>query len=231
LPAPGAPLQCPWKDDAVRALSTVTALGAAVALAAAAAGCGSSNGATDATTPVQGPASLGLLPAKLRATPVPRVRLRALSGGGGVSAKPFDTASLRGRPYFVTFLYVHCTTTCPLIGEELRETLRRLGPQARRVAVVGISVEPQGDTPAAVRDWLNLHHEPANFHYLIGTRAQLVPVWKAWFTSPQPAGKGPSIHTAAVWVVDAKGHRVAEVPAGAAIDPGQLAAEARKLLS
>jgi hypothetical protein len=33
-----------------------------------------------------------------------------------------------------------------------------------------------------------------------------------------------------VWVVDAKGRRVAQVPAGAAIDPGQLAAAARTLL-
>lgn len=215
----------------MRVLWTVIALGAAVALVAVAAGCGSSSGATNATAPIQGPPSLGQLPAGLRDTPAPRVRLRALSGGGGASAKPFDTAALRGRPYFVTFLYVHCTTTCPLIGEELRETLHRLGPQARRVAVVAVSVQPERDTAAAVHAWLKLHHEPANFHYVIGTRAELAPVWKTWFASPQPGGNGPSIHTAAVWVVDAKGRRVAEVPAGAAIDPGELAAEARTLLS
>jgi protein SCO1 len=228
---PGALRAGPWKDDAVRVGSIVIALGAAIAVAGAVAGCGSSDGATDATPPSQGPASLGQLPAGVSDPPVPRVRLRALSGGGGKKAKPFDTASLHGHPYFVTFLYVHCTTTCPLIGEELRETLHRLGPEARHVAVVAISVQPEGDTPAAVRGWLDLHHEPANFHYVIGTRAQLKPIWKAWFASPQPGSKGPSVHTAAVWVVDAKGHRVAEVPAGAAIDPGQLASEARALLS
>ncbi len=215
----------------MRVLATLTALCAALGLAVIAAGCGGSGGATGQTVPVQGPASLGQLPETLRETPAPRVRLDALHGGGTAKPAPFDTATLRGRPYFVTFLYVHCTTTCPLIGEELRETLHRLGSQARRVAVVGITVQPEGDTPDAVRHWLTLHHEPANFHYLIGSRAQLGPVWKAWFTSPQPGGKGPSTHTAAVWVVDAKGHRVAEVPAGAAIDPGQLAAEARRLLS
>jgi protein SCO1 len=228
--APGAPRGCPWKDDAVRLPWSLTALGAALALATAVAGCGGSSGATGATTPAQGPAALGQLPTGLRDTPAPRVALNGLRGGGSATPAPFETASLHGRPYFVTFLYVHCTSSCPLIGEELRATLQRLGPQARRVAVVAVSVQPQGDTPAAVHDWLKLHHEPANFHYLIGSRAELAPVWKAWFTSPQPGGKGPSIHTAAVWVVDAKGHRVAEVPAGAAIDPGQLAAEARKLL-
>jgi hypothetical protein len=55
-------------------------------------------------------------------------------------------------------------------------------------------------------------------------------VWKAWFAAPQADGDGPSVHTAAVWVVGRQGRRVAEVPAGAAIDPGQLAAEARTLL-
>jgi protein SCO1 len=207
----------------------LTGLAALVGLAVIASGCGG-GGMSATTAPALGPAALGALPAGLRDTPAPRVALRALSSGARTPA-PFDTASLRGRPYFVSFLYVHCTTTCPLIGEELRETLHRLGPLARRVAVVGISVQPEGDTPGAVRHWLALHHEPANFHYVLGTRAQLTPVWKAWYTSPQPVGDQPSVHTATVWVIDAHGRRVAEVPAGAAIDPGQLAAEARRLLS
>ncbi len=206
-----------------------TVLAALVALAALTSGCGGSGASSTSTAAVQAPAALGELPPGLKNTPAPRVRLMALHGGATKPA-PFDTASLRGKPYFVSFLYVHCTTTCPLIGEELRETLHRLGPQASKVAVVAISVEPERDKPADVRHWLAVHHEPANFHYLIGSRAELEPVWKSWFTSPQPGGDGPSAHTAAVWVVDAKGRRVAQVPAGAAIDPGQLAAEARKLL-
>jgi protein SCO1 len=205
----------------------LTALAALAGAAAMAGGCGGGS-SSPATVPVQGPAALGALPAKLQNTPAPQMRLTDVHSGTTATVA-LDTSSLRGTPYFVTFLYTHCTTTCPVIGDELRETLQRLGPLARRVAVVGVSVQPGGDTPSTVRHWLAVHHEPANFHYLIGTTAQLTPVWKAWFTSPQTSG-GESDHTAAVWIVDAHGRRVAEVPAGAAIDPGQLAAEARRLL-
>jgi protein SCO1/2 len=207
----------------------LTALAGLACVVAFAAGCGSSGAKKSAAPTFQAPAALGALPRGLSDTPAPTERLTDIRTGAAPA--PFDTASLRGTPYFVSFLYVHCTTTCPLIGEELQETLRQLGPLARKVAVVAISVQPEGDTPASVLAWLKLHHEPSNFHYLIGTRAQLTPVWHAWLTEPQPAGGSPSVHTAAVWIVDARGRRVKEVPAGAAIDPAQLAAEARHLLA
>ena len=189
-------------------------------------GCGSTPRTTSTVAFHQGPAALGKLPAALQDTPAPRAQLHDVR-----TASTFDTASLKGMPYIVTFLYLRCTTTCPLIGDELRQTLIELGPLAKRLAVVGVSVEPETDTPTAVRHWLRLHREPSSFHYLIGSRKQLEPVWKSWYTLPQTDPDGPSLHTAALWVVDAKGNRVAEVPAGAAVDPTKLAALLRRLLA
>jgi protein SCO1/2 len=134
-------------------------------------------------------------------------------------------------PYLVTFLYANCPDVCPLIGDELRQALERLGPDARRVAVVAVSVDPRGDSAEAVRAWLDRHREPAQFHYLIGSAAQLRPVWKAWFAAPQIAGKPDSTHTAAVWLVDAEGRLTGKVSAGVAFDPNALARDLRTLLS
>ena len=90
--------------------------------------------------------------------------------------------------------YVHCTTTCPLIGEELRETLHRLGQPGAQVAVVGDHRAARARHARRVRHWLAAHHEPANFHYLIGSRAQLgAGVESRGSPSPQPGGNGPSI--------------------------------------
>src|SRR5665648_208330 len=69
----------------------------------------------------------------------------ALAGCGAI-----DTARLRGRPFAVTFLYASCPDVCPLIAQEIVGALGRLGADARRVAVVAVSVDPRGDTPAAV---------------------------------------------------------------------------------
>jgi protein SCO1/2 len=197
------------------------ALAAAGAVALALAGCGGKSTGAQQSGAL---ASLGRLPDGLAGHPAPRMRLADAHGGR------LDTASLRGRPYLVTFLYTHCRDVCPLIGEELRQTLTQLGARASRVSVVAVTVDPTGDTPAAVRRWLRLHHEPANFHYLIGSRKRMTPIWRAWFTAPQAANTASSTHTAAVWVIDKRGRLVADVPAGAPIDPSTLARALQELL-
>jgi protein SCO1/2 len=142
-----------------------------------------------------------------------------------------DSGSLTGKPYLVTFLYTRCPDVCPLIGEEIRQALALLGPDARRVAVLAVSVDPRYDTAAAVRTWLHRHREPAQFHYLIGSQRQLAPVWKAWYAAPQVPGDPESGHTAVVWLVDARGRLTAKVSAGVAFPPRGLAHDVRALLA
>ena len=145
---------------------------------------------------------------------------------GGV----LDSARLRGRPYALTFLYVHCIDVCPLIGYEIQAALRVLGPAARRMDVVAISVDPRGDTRRAVRRWLAEHHDPANFHYLIGSTRALAPVWKAFYVSPQTPGDPQSSHTAVIWLVDRRSRLAALVAAGVAINVGDLGHDFRTLI-
>ncbi|MGB2710035.1 MAG: SCO family protein [Conexibacter sp.] len=198
------------------------ALVLAAALAVALSGCG---GGGAATADGSGRFSLAdTLPTGLAGRPAARIRLADARGG------TFDTRTLAGSPYLVTFLYVNCPDVCPLIGEELRQALDRLGSQARQVTVVAVSVDPRHDTPAAVRSWLERHREPPQFRYLIGTERELAPIWKAWFAAPQIAGDPESAHTAVVWLVDRRGRLVAKVAAGAPFDPAALASDVRILL-
>jgi protein SCO1 len=131
----------------------------------------------------------------------------------------------------VTFLYVNCPDVCPLIGAQLRDTLEQLGDDARRIAVVAVSVDPRGDTPAAVRTWLERQREPRQFHYLVGAQRELAPVWRAWYAAPQIPGNPESAHTAIVWLVDARGRLTAKVPAGRPFDADGLARDIRSLLT
>ncbi|MGH2831802.1 MAG: SCO family protein, partial [Solirubrobacteraceae bacterium] len=100
----------------------------------------------------------------------------------------------------------------------------------RQVAVVAVSVDPHGDTAAAVRSWLRLHREPANFHYLIGSERELKPTWDAYFVAPQIPDDPNSSHTAAIWLVNRQGRRQAELNAGEPIAPADLAYDFRQLL-
>jgi protein SCO1 len=56
------------------------------------------------------------------------------------------------------------------------------------VRVLAVSVDPKGDTPAAVRRFVRTHRLVPQFRYLTGTRAQLAPVWRAYGIAVQPRG-------------------------------------------
>lgn len=151
---------------------------------------------------------------------------RLADARGGI----FATSELAGKPYLVTFLYAHCRTTCPLIGEEVREALAQLDSDANKVAAIAVSVDPRGDSVAAVRRFLARHHEPANFDYLIGSRAQLAPIWKAYYVGPEPAGTTQSLHTAAIWLVDRHGRWRVQFPAGYPLNPTDVSYDFKQLL-
>lgn len=147
--------------------------------------------------------------------------------GGRISAD-----ELRGRPYVVTFLFTNCPDVCPVIGRDIKQALSLLGDDARNVSAVAVSVDPKGDTAAAARTWLERQRLPRNFHYAIGTRAELEPVWKAYFAVPlQPGNPDSSLHTATLWLVDASGRLRTRYPAGEPVPPEDVASDLRILLA
>jgi protein SCO1 len=112
----------------------------------------------------------------------------------------------RGRFAIVAFLYTHCPDVCPLIAANLNTALRKLTPAERaRTRVLAISVDPAGDTPAAVRRFVGQHRLVPQFRYLTGTRAQLRPVWRGWHVAVNPAKLDTVDHSAYELLVDPEG--------------------------
>jgi protein SCO1 len=166
-----------------------------------------------------------LLPGDLDGARAPAFGLR------GARGERIDTAGLLGRPYLLTFLYTHCVDVCPVIGFEIADALRRLGPRARDVAAVGVSVDPRGDTPAAARRWAARHHLPAEFHYGLGRADRLEPVWRDWYVvTRNGALEDPRTHDASVWLVDARGRLRGRWSGGAPIAPADIAHDLGALL-
>ncbi len=159
-----------------------------------AAGCGSS-----AAKVVQSPTPAKRTFAGGELTPPRTAPPLSLHDAAG---RRFTLGGQHGRYVLVTFIYTHCPDVCPLITSNLNTVLRTLGPQAN-VDVLAVSVDPKGDTPAAVRAYAKSKHLEPAFHYLIGTRAQLRPVWAAWH----------------VLAVDGKANLVEHVAYTALVDP------------
>jgi protein SCO1/2 len=174
--------------------------------------------------PRSGPFRGNLLPAGIRGKEAPPFRLADVRGG------TLTSSNLRGRPYVMTFLFTDCPDVCPLIGQELGQALRLLGQLRDEVAVVAVSVDPEGDTPEAVQAWLRRHRLPANFHYLVGDTDELRPVWRSYFVAPQQRGSEQSLHTASIWLVDARGRWRTKFSGGAPVPPRDIAHDLRILV-
>jgi protein SCO1/2 len=93
-----------------------------------------------------------------------------------------------GKAVLLTFLTSHCADGCPLVAE-LRRTLAAMAPAERgRLALVAVSADPRGDTPANVAAFLRHQDMVGRLQYLIGSAAQLRPVWSEWNLADAQAG-------------------------------------------
>lgn len=125
----------------------------------------------------------------------------------GRTAAPLALSSLRGKVVVLAFLYTRCPDVCPLTAERFRVTQDALGDDADDVVFLAVSTDPANDTPQAVQAFSQDHRLSDSWHYLIGSRAQLAPVWSAYgiVATPDPAG-GPTVtHTDAVYLIDRQG--------------------------
>ncbi len=118
--------------------------------------------------------------------------------------------SLQGRPTLIFFGFTHCPDVCPTSLFEISEVLKAMGGDADRVNAYFISVDPERDTNAAMKDYLSsfdphlkgLTGDPeAIAKALSGFRvyARKVPLKDGDYTMD---------HTALVYLMDRDGHFV-----------------------
>lgn len=64
-------------------------------------------------------------------------------------------ADLRGKVVVLTFLFTQCTDVCPVLPQILARVDTHLSPSQRaQLAFVGVSIDPQRDTPARLRQFI-----------------------------------------------------------------------------
>src|ERR1700754_4815925 len=63
--------------------------------------------------------------------------------------------NLKGKPTLIFFGYTHCPDVCPTSLFEISEVLRAMGKDADRVNAYCVSVDPERDTAASMKDYLS----------------------------------------------------------------------------
>ncbi|MEA2907780.1 MAG: hypothetical protein QOI12_5167 [Alphaproteobacteria bacterium] len=117
----------------------------------------------------------------------------------------------KGRPFLVFFGFTHCPDVCPTTLFEVSEILRTLGPDADRVRALFITVDPERDTPEAMKDYL-ASFDP-RLAGLTGDPAAVAAVAKAYRVYfkkvPLEQGDYTMDHTAITYLMDKEGRFVA----------------------
>ena len=114
----------------------------------------------------------------------------------------FSLASLRGRTVAIQFFDSHCKAECPLAGRAFAASERALPAAQRPVLNVLARAHLRASVRAAIRSWGLAGVAP--WHWLMGTHAQLAPVWAAYHVFVKPT-RGDISHTEALYLLDHRG--------------------------
>lgn len=146
------------------------------------------------------------------------------------TGKPRSLDDFKGRLVVMFFGYTQCPDVCPTTMADMATVMKELGPAAKDVQVLFVTVDPERDTQE-----LLAHYVPAfdpNFIGLRGdaaTTAATVKEFKGYYA--KVPGADPSTytvdHTAGTYVFDKQGHlrlfiRHGQTPALIAHDLRQL---------
>lgn len=146
------------------------------------------------------------------------------------NGKAVTDNNLKGKPTLIFFGYTHCPDVCPTSLFEISEVLRAMGKDADKVNAVFISVDPERDTPATMKDYLS-SFDP-HLEGLSGDPAETAKVITSYrvYAKKVPTKDGDYTmdHTALVYLMDRDGRFVS--PFNLKRTPQEAAADLKRYL-
>ena len=97
----------------------------------------------------------------------------------------FQLSSTRGKVVILAFIYTHCTDVCPFVAAKLRRANELLGSDASKVAIVAVTTDPGRDTQAVAAAYSRQFGLYDTWHFVVGTQAQLQPIWQAYYVGSE----------------------------------------------
>lgn len=115
--------------------------------------------------------------------------------------------SLRGKVVAVTFIYTWCPDVCPMLTDKMAGVQDELGPDfGSKIAFVSISVDPERDTPAVLKDYAAAFDANlAGWSFLTGDPATVLDVAHRYGVAVAKASDGGIDHTLLTTLIDRHG--------------------------
>ncbi len=136
----------------------------------------------------------------------------ALAGSDGSEV---TLARYRGKVVLLGFGYTHCAAVCPTTLATLAQARKKLGAAAERVQVIYVTVDPERDDAARLREYMAAF-DPA-FIGATGDPEVLAAVREDYGVKAAKEGTGPDYamaHTSSIFLIDPAGKLRALMPFG-----------------
>jgi cytochrome oxidase Cu insertion factor (SCO1/SenC/PrrC family) len=150
----------------------------------------------------------------------------SLVDGDGHAVSDSD---FHGRVMMIYFGYTHCPDACPTALSDMALALEKLGPERNRVQPIFITVDPERDNGAALKDYVAAFGP--DFVGLTGTLEQLKPIEAEFrvYAAKHPTQDGDydMDHSSIIFVMDGTGRFVTNFTQET--DPDRMAATLAQL--
>jgi protein SCO1/2 len=147
------------------------------------------------------------------------------------NGKDRSLADFRGKAVAIFFGYTQCPDVCPTTLSDLAGAMKILGPDAARVQVLFVTVDPKRDTPQLLAQYVPAFHP--SFLGLYGDAAATAKVTKDFkiYAQERPGKDGQYTldHSAQTLVFDPQGRLRLLLPYGA--PAANIAADLKILLN
>ena len=147
------------------------------------------------------------------------------------NGKTVTDADLKGKWSLVYFGYTHCPDACPTALNDISIALDELGPKRDAVRPVFITVDPERDTPAVLKDYVTSFDAP--ILALSGSADEIARAAKAYRVyyakHPEAGGDYSMDHSSVIYVMDPEGRFTASFTHEST--PEEIAARLKKLLA
>lgn len=131
------------------------------------------------------------------------------------NGQPTTEKALKGQWSAVFFGFTYCPDVCPGTLQGLAAATDLLGPQAKDLRIVFISVDPERDDVKQMKTYLSADYVPRSALGLTGTPEQVAAAAKAYRVYYAKVGDGPGYtidHSTAIYLMDPKGRFRTVIP-------------------
>jgi protein SCO1/2 len=146
------------------------------------------------------------------------------------NGKSITDQDMKGKPFLVFFGFTHCPDVCPTTLFDVSEVFRALGADAKDVRALFVTVDPERDTPAVLKDYLS-SFDP-RIVGVTGDEASIAAAEKAYRVYakkvPTDGGGYTMDHTAIVYLMNKDGRFV--MPFNIKRRPEEAAADLKRYL-